>query len=365
MIAAEHLQRDTRLTAISFRDYMKIEVPPLSFLIDGLVVEGSAILFSAREKSGKGLIAIDMLISIATDTTFLDRPVKGGPVIYVALEENVGTVKTRLRARHPADDDLPLYIVQLDGSMDDGDEFYIDTPEGVDGLAELIQVIQPVAVVIDTLREAHRGRENESDDMAPRLKAIRALAHKTNTTIIVTHHAAKMTGGARGSTAIRAAFDDVLEFTRDDNGADTEIRGVLHAEGRNLPKTVEHIAFNGASFRWEVTSAPAVVQTPNLRQKILEVLHESDEWMDAQALTDAISGSSLGSVQNQLGRMVQEKPRPFAVDNEKPRKGNPRKYHGIRVRDIPHHSSLTNDVTNEEKPANVRELRLAPGEEAF
>lgn len=360
---AENLQRSTRLPVMAFRDYMKLEVPPLSFLVDGLVVEGSAILFSAREKSGKGLIAIDMLISIATDTPFLGRPVKGGPVVYLALEENVGTVKTRLHARYPADDDIPFYIVHLDGSLDDDVEFYIDTPEGVDGLAEVIEVIQPVAVVIDTLREAHRGRENESDDMAPRLKAIRALAHKTNTTIIVTHHAAKMTGGARGSTAIRAAFDDVLEFTREDSDSDTEIRGVLHAEGRNLPKTVEHIAFNGGTFRWDVTSAPPVIQTPNLRQKILDLLHESDEWMDAQAITDAIPGTSLGSVQNQLGRMVQEKPRPFAVDNEKPRKGNPRKYHGIKSRDMPHHASPTNDVRNEERPTNVRPLRLEPNEE--
>lgn len=365
MIAAEQLKRDTRFTAIAFRDYMKIEVPPTEYLVDGFVVAGSAILFSAREKSGKGLIMLDMAVSIVTDTTFLGRPVKGGPVIYIALEENIGTVKTRLRARYPADDDIPLYIVQLDGSMDNEEEFAIDTPEGVDGLAELIEVIQPVAVVIDTLREAHRGRENESDDMAPRLKAIRALAHKTNTTIIVTHHAAKMTGGARGSTAIRAAFDDVLEFTREDSESDTEIRGVLHAEGRNLPKTVEHIAFNGGTFRWDVTSAPPVVQTPNLRQKILDLLHESDEWMDAQAITDAIPGTSLGSVQNQLGRMVQEKPRPFAVDNEKPRKGNPRKYHGIKSRDIPHHSSLTNEVTNEERPSNVRPLRLEPNEEVI
>jgi hypothetical protein len=354
MIAVKQLQRDTRFTAIALVDYMKLEVPPTEYLVDGLVVEGSAVLFAAREKAGKGLIALDMLISIVTGTPFLDRVVKEGPAIYVALEENIGTLKSRLHARWPSHDDIPLYIVQLDGSLDNDEEFYIDTLEGVDGLAELIEVIQPVVVVIDTLREAHRGRENESDDMAPRLKAIRALAHKTNTALVVTHHAAKMSGGARGSTAIRAAFDDFLEFTREDNESETDIRGVLHAEGRNLPKVVEHIAFNSETFRWDVTSAPPVIQTPNLRRRIIDALDDTDDWLTAQDLTEAIPGSALGSVQNQLGRMMYEKPRPFLVEPLQPKKGSPRKYHGIHKRDIPHHDSLTNPVTNDEKPENVK-----------
>lgn len=354
MIPAEQLTRSTRFTAIAFRDYMQIEVPPIQYLVDGLIVEGSAILFSAREKAGKGLIAIDMLVSIATNTPFLDRPVKRGPVIYIALEENIGTVKTRLHARYPAGDDIPLFVVQLDGSMDNDEEFSLESAGAIDGLAELIQVHQPVAVVIDTLREAHRGRENEADDMAPRLKAIRVLAHKTNTTIIVTHHAAKMTGAARGSTAIRAAFDDVLEFTREDNGSESEIRGVLQAEGRNLPKATEHIAFNGDTFRWSVTAAPAVVETPNLRKKILIALHESDRWLEADDIAGAIPGVKFGSVQNELGRMMKERPLPFAVENEKPHRGAPRRYHGIHAREIPHSSSSTNGVTNDLKPENVR-----------
>lgn len=359
----ESRQRTTRFTAIAFHEYMKIEVPPLTYLVDGLVVEGSAILFSAREKSGKGLIAIDMLISIATDTPFLNRAVKGGPVIYFALEENIGTVKTRLHGRWPGKGDIPLYIVQLDGSLNNDEEFYIDSPEGVDGLGELIEVIQPVAVVIDTLREAHRGRENESDDMAPRLRAIRALAHKTNTTIIVTHHAAKLSGGARGSTAIRAAFDDVLEFTREDTASDTEICGVLHAAGRNLPKAIEHIAFDGQEYRWMLTNAPPAVQVPNLRQKILDLLKDSDKWMDANQITDGISEVKLGSVQNQLGRMVQEAPRPFVVDNEKPHKGAPRKYQCLQNSVIPHDSSSIDVVRSDEMPTNVKEFPAAPMQE--
>lgn len=349
MIHPETSPRKTHFKAWAFNEYMKIEVPPIDFIVEGLLVEGSAVLMSAREKAGKGLLMIDLAISISLGTPFLGRAVKEGPVIYFALEENIGTLKTRLRARVPSGAEPPFYVVQLDGSMDDEPDFHIDSVEGVSGLLELVAEIQPALVIIDTLREAHRGRENESDDMAPRLRAIRAAAHQTNTTIIITHHAAKMTGGARGSTAIRAAFDDTLEFTRDDNENETSIRGVLRAEGRNLQKVSEHIAFNADSFEWEAVSAPSVVVEPNLRQRILDALVESDDWMLPQDLADAIPGSSLGSIQNQLGRMVQENPRPFAVDNEKPVKGKPRRYHSLEARLIPHYSSHTNDVKNEER----------------
>ncbi|HWV23967.1 MAG TPA: AAA family ATPase [Thermomicrobiales bacterium] len=368
MIAQEATRPCSLLTAISRDEFMELEVPPIEYLVDGLLVSGSATLFSAREKAGKGLIMIDLAYCIATGTPFLDRAVMEGPVIYIALEENAATLQGRLKARDKGRGGYPLYIVRADGSVE-GQEFRLDTEIGIQALLELIQDIQPVLVLIDPLREAHGGRENESDDMAPRLRALRSVSHQTNTAIVVSHHAGKMSGTFRGSTAIRASFDDELQFTREDTDNDADVRGVLRAEGRNLQKVVEHIAFNGPDHRWVVTNVPPTMQMPNLRQKILDSLNETDEWLDAAAIANVIPGVKLGSVQNQLSRMLQETPRPFAVDNEKPRKGNPRKYHCLQGSVIPHHSSYNDDLTNEEtggRPANVREFRsVASNEEVF
>jgi hypothetical protein len=192
--------------------------------------------------------------------------------------------------------------------------------------------------------------------VAPCLRAIRAVAHQTNTAIIVSHHAGKASGTYRGSTAIRASFDDELQFTREDNETESEIRGALRAEGRNLQKVVEHIAFNGNDFRWVVTSAPPVETSQNMRNRILRVLDESDEWMDAKALTEAIAGAKLRTIQNELSRMIREKPRPFSVDSETPRKSAPRKYHGIHSRDGIHKGSVNVAVNCEPRPMNVKEF---------
>jgi hypothetical protein len=351
-----------RYEVLSRNDFMQLEVPPIVFLVDGILVSGSATLFSAREKAGKGLFLIDLAVSIATGTPFLDRAVMEGSVIYAALEENAATIQNRLRARDKGDGGYPLYVLRLDGSVE-GQEFQLDRNEDIAGLLELIEEIQPVLVIIDPLREAHSGRENESDDMAPRLRAIRAVSHQTNTAIIVSHHAGKASGTFRGSTAIRASFDDELQFTREDNDTESGIRGVLRAEGRNLQKVVEHIAFNSDDFRWVVTSAPPVEIVQNMRRRILHVLHDSDDWMDAKALADAIPGAKLGSIQNELTRMLREKPRPFAVNSKSPRKGAPRKYHGMHSREIVHNASVTNSVNDDASPVDT--LDLVAGEVVF
>lgn len=348
--------RDPMFTAMVRDDFMQLETPPIVYLVEGILVSGSSTLFSAREKAGKGLFLIDLAVSIANGVAFLDRAVLEGPVIYMAMEENASTIQNRIRARDKGEGGYPLYVVRLDGSVE-GEDFQLDRNEDIAGLLELIEEIQPVLVIIDPLREAHSGRENESDDMAPRLRAIRAVSHQTNTAIIVSHHAGKASGSYRGSTAIRASFDDEIQFTREDTEADSDIRGVLRAEGRNLQKVVEHIAFDGSDFRWVVTNVPSVELIPNMRSRILSVLQESDTWLDAKGISEQIPGAKLKTVQNELSRMTREKPRPFAMDSETARKGQPRRYHGMRRReDIP--NSSRNDVGNDEE--KVRHFRPRP-----
>ncbi len=310
---------------------MEQTFPEKQYLVDGLIADGSAVLWSGREKAGKSLQLVDLAVSLANDEPWLDRAVKGGPVLWLALEESGSTIRDRVRARDGGCGGYPLTILLLDGSVED-EEFRLESSADVGGLVELIDAYKPVAVIIDPLREAHTGRENDSDDMAPRLRPLRRIAHQTGTTIIVTHHSGKTSVTFRGSTAIRASFDDEVQFTREDTDSDTELRGSLRAEGRNLRKTVELVAFDELTYRWVVTNAPAQVIMPNLRRRILHVLHESDEWLDAQGLADLIPGTKLKTIQNELARMSRERPTPFAIDPLVARKESPHRFHGIHAR---------------------------------
>ena len=347
---------------------MEQTFPEKQYLVDGLIADGSAVLWSGREKAGKSLQLVDLAVSLANDEPWLDRAVRGGPVLWLALEESGRTIRDRVRARDGGCGGYPLTILLLDGSVEN-EEFRLESGADVGGLVELIDTYKPVAVIIDPLREAHSGRENDSDDMAPRLRPLRRIAHQTGTTIIMTHHSGKTSGTFRGSTAIRASFDDEVQFTREDTDSDTELRGSIRAEGRNLRKTVEHVAFDEHSYRWVVANAPAQVIMPSLRRRILDVLHESDEWLDAQGLADLIPETKLKTIQNELARMTREKPPPFAIDPLVARKGSPRKFHGIHPRHdddeiVP--VSSGNDAGNEEsKPRNITPLRRPDGEVVF
>jgi hypothetical protein len=62
-------------------DLFALELPEVDYVVDDLLPSGSACLLSGREKSGKGLLSLDVCISIALAESFLDRAVREGPTI--------------------------------------------------------------------------------------------------------------------------------------------------------------------------------------------------------------------------------------------------------------------------------------------
>ncbi len=311
-------------------DVLAMDIPEREDVVAGLLPRGDAVLFAAREKSGKGLIMLDACACVASGEPFLGRDVLTGPVVYLALEEGRRTIRDRLRARI-GNRDLPVSIAFLDGS-DAGQVFRLDDVESIQGLQSLIDECRPVLVVLDVLREAHDGRENESDDMAILLRPIRQLAHDRNVTIAVTHHASKA-GGAHGSTSIPAAFDSTLAFVRDDLDTDAGMRGVLTARGRDLPKVAQHIEFDPETFRWSpISGAPLVSQPTNIREKILHVLNGTDDWLTAEDIAGRLPDTKLQTVRNKISDMLGEHYRQMLVKGTGA-KGDPRHFHGIHKHD--------------------------------
>jgi hypothetical protein len=312
-----------RYSPISVDQLMGMEFPEIEYVIDGFLVAGSATLLTGREKSGKGLLALDLAASVCLGETFMGRAVlTEGPVIYCALEESARTVRARLANRLGDRTDVPLYVVRLDGSTEE--RFELENADHALALQELIKTIKPVLVIIDTLREAHSGREDVSDDMAPRLRPIRQLAHALDTCILVTHHASKMSGAFRGSTAIRASFDDELVFTRSDDSQDDGIRGSLKVEGRNLPKNVVKIAFDPVSARWVELEGFADPAEPGIRDRIIDVLDHSRESLTAKDLAYLIPGVKLKTIQNQIPTLLQEG--SIVASEGQAKKGAPRRF---------------------------------------
>lgn len=286
-----------------------LNLPEITYLVDELLPQGAACLFSAREKAGKGLLTIDLCVSIALGVPFLDRPVQEGPAIYGAAEENLRDVRARVEARLGARRDAPLYVLPLDGST--GDRLKLDDLEAMQRLLGMIQQIQPALVVLDTLRELHDRREDLSDEMGPLVRPLRQIAHETNTTIVLNHHHRK-SGGPRGSTAILAACDLGWTFSRTDEEQESgPIRATLRVEGRHGPRTVMNIRL-GEGLRWEPNHLIAPSPEPGVRGRILAYLEMVTTWQSAGEIAQG-TGIKLKTTQNVLAELVQESPHPLAV----------------------------------------------------
>jgi len=308
---------------LTLDELFALDLPEITYLVEGILPVGAACLLSAREKAGKGLLTIDLCASIALGEPFLDRAVAEGPAIYAAAEESLRDVRARIADRVGARRHAPLYVLPLDGST--GDRLKLNDPEGMQRLLGMIAQMQPALVVLDTLRELHDRREDLSDEMGPLVRPVRQLAHETNTTLILNHHHNK-SGGPRGSTAILAACDLGWAFSRTDGDEEREsrpIRGTLRVEGRHGPRTIMSIRL-GDGLRWEPDQPVLIPREHGVRERILAHLGRVNAWETAGEIADG-SGIKLKTVQNVLAAMIQEMPQPLAVQRTGTRNA-PRQY---------------------------------------
>ena len=331
-----------------------MDLPDPRWLVDGIIVQGSFALLSAREKAGKGLLTIDLCACVAAGEPFLDAAVMEGPAIYCATEENLRDVRARVQARLGRNPSFPLHVLPLNGATDD--RLKLEDSRNLQQLAGMIESHEPLLVVLDTLREIHDGAEDSSDDMTWRLRPLRQLAHQTDTTIIVNHHQSKA-GGFRGSTAIRAACDVELAFTRPDEASTDGLRGGLRVEGRHGPRQTWNIRFDGETSRWCLTEAINLTDT-SLRGRILTLLEDTGAWMSAEELTSKIEGRRLKTIQNELSRLSRENPPPFATSGMAT-KGKPRRYRTLRPR-LFDETTSSDDSPHSKYPKEVGSGELSP-----
>lgn len=299
-------------------DLLSAEIPEVAYVVDGLLTRGNAVLFSAREKSGKGLFFIDTAINVATGHKVLGRPVTPGPVLYVALEENRRVIRDRFRGR-AGDDAKTAPIFTMTGQALD-----LTNALHVGRLRRVIEQTGAVLVVIDTLRETHDRDENDSGDMAPIARAVRLMAEQTGACIAVTHHMSRA-GHARGSTAIPAGFPDVIEYRADDEP--DRLCGLLTGKGRDIIPFAQRIAFDGETMRWRVEESDGAPVITGTERAILDVLNATDDWLSAIEIADRAQ-KSRGTIRNALSAMRQRPYAPMEVKGD----GRDTRYHGIQPR---------------------------------
>jgi hypothetical protein len=197
-----------------------IAIKEPEFLVRGLVETDSLVLLFGDPEAGKSFVALDIAASVATGRAFHGRPVKPGPVIYIAGEGRNG-IKRRLAAWAALNgeclDAAPLFVSGASANMVEPDA-WADVSAAVRALAEAEG--PPALIVLDTLaRNFGPGDENATADMNRFVAAVDALrAEAGDCVVLIVHHSGHSDKArARGSTALRAALDAEYRVEKAEN----------------------------------------------------------------------------------------------------------------------------------------------------
>ncbi|MFC1628426.1 AAA family ATPase [Gemmatimonadota bacterium] len=180
--------------------------PPVH-VADRFAFEGRVTLLAAREKTGKSTIASFITACVSRGRPFIGSPIKQGVVLYISLEENRGELCRRLK----------------DFDANPGTIYILDRIENPFGdLAWAAEEIRPALIVIDSLPALVCSKNPESGsaaDWTPIMQEITQVARRSESAILLLHHASKSTGHYRDSTAIGAGVDLIIEMHEKGNNS--------------------------------------------------------------------------------------------------------------------------------------------------
>lgn len=184
-------------------------LPPLNWLIRGLLPTKGLASIYGPSGSGKTFLALDMACAIAAGKNWFNATVKAAPVAYVALEGE-GGIRQRIGAweKHygqPAADGLRFVL---------GNYTLLESGDSTLLAEEILSALGTGSVVfIDTLNQAAPGAdENTSSDMGRIITNAKTLAAAVGGIVVLVHHSGKdVSRGMRGHSSLFAAMDAVIE----------------------------------------------------------------------------------------------------------------------------------------------------------
>lgn len=202
-------ERDMRLI-LSMAEVDALPAPV--WLIANIMPSASLVVPYGQPKSGKTFIILSAALHIAAGLPWFGNDVRQGAVVYIA-GEGVGGLSVRLRAmrsRYGIPVEAPLWVVRR------AVNFRLETE--VAGLVTLVtQTVRGLSValvVIDTLARAMPGAdENSAQDVGIVLAGCDAVRDALNCTVVAVHHSGKDEArGARGTSALRGAWDAAYDI---------------------------------------------------------------------------------------------------------------------------------------------------------
>jgi RecA-family ATPase len=237
------------LAPISAAELQRADLPPLKFVVEGLLPQGLGILASPP-KYGKSWLVLDLCLSVAAGKPFLGRPTHRGGCLYLALEDSFHRLQERMNkvlggGKAPGNFTLSTRCADLSS--------------GLTGQLEAHVKAHPdtALIVIDTFQKIRgaAGKETAYSADYREVGQLKQFADRCGLCLLLVHHLRKMDDNAdvfnriSGTNGIAGAADTMLVLSRLTRGdADT----TFHAIGRDIESDETVLSFDKASCRWRV-----------------------------------------------------------------------------------------------------------------
>jgi hypothetical protein len=235
----------------SAKELMSEDIPPIRFIVDGLLPQGLAILASPP-KYGKSWMCLDLCVSVASGSSFLGHTTEQSGCLYLALEDSDRRLQTRLRAvlcgaQVPDGFDYSTTAAMIGNGLIEQLQNYVDQHPGT-GL-----------IIIDTLQKVRmgvQGRESAYGADYREIGELKTFADKNNLCVLLIHHLRKAQRNESadpyerisGTNGIAGAADTMLVLTKERND---EHDVILHAKSRDTDETETVMHFDKATYRWK------------------------------------------------------------------------------------------------------------------
>ena len=275
-------------------EFLAAEIPPMEWLVDGLLPAAGLAILAAKPKVGKSTTTRSLAVAIARGETFLARRTKQGAVFYGGFEEEPSFAKAHFQTMGVTAAD-PIY------------PFVRPAPDDfLERLESWIADIRPALVVLDPLAHVAKVKdENAYMEMQGALKPLAALARAYRTSVLICHHNKKADASdfgdeILGSTAIRANVDTTLHMAR--NG-DQRILRSEQRYGTDMPQTVLHL--DPVTERIEAGGTVVEAAAGAMEQDILDTIAEHGEPMRKGKVEEAVKGKAA-HIRKALDRLCEQ-----------------------------------------------------------
>ncbi len=196
-----------------FEEALKAE--PQGWLLEGIIPLAGYVMLAGAGLLGKTrtiCAIIGALLKPGGGAIVAGRKAGESSVLYIHLEHQGRPLADNLKRAakaHGVEKLTNVHLLRV---------FSLDDDRSVKAVADYAEAKNIGLVVIDSLRRASDGEENQSADTAGWEKQIRKLSGKGKRLVVVIHHTGKGNAGPRGSSDLRAQVDTLIELTLVEGG---------------------------------------------------------------------------------------------------------------------------------------------------